>query len=199
MGDSSMTPLPPMERVIDYPFTKWKSSEMDLYLIKKCRAFLGMLSGVLSVALLFEKPLILVNTDSLFYHVLYKECDVGIPKHVYSNRRSCWLSIEEQMEEPIIWDQPYWDSDRYLVKENSEQEIREVIEEWFLLEQKPQQTILQKRFANRLNDEFFKQINKSSTTALTTDDVFNQYRMAAFQQMGKGSFGNRFLIKYFGT
>jgi putative glycosyltransferase (TIGR04372 family) len=197
MGDSSMTPLPPMERVIDYPFTKWKSSDMDLYLIKKCRAFLGMQSGILDVALLFEKPLILVNLDSIFHQVLYKHCDIGISKHVYSKKESRWLCIKEQLEEPIIWVRPYWDSDEYLVKENSEQEIREVIEEWFLSEEKLQRTTMQESFDTRLKDEFFKQIKKSATSVLTSDDVHNQYRMAAHLRLGRGNFGNRFLTKHF--
>jgi len=45
MGDASMTRLPPMERVIDYPFTPSKSYAMDLYLIAECRAYIGMQSG----------------------------------------------------------------------------------------------------------------------------------------------------------
>jgi hypothetical protein len=43
--DNTMTPLPSMENVIDYPFTKYKSDFMDLCLIQNCRFFIGDQSG----------------------------------------------------------------------------------------------------------------------------------------------------------
>ena len=42
IGDSTMKRLPNLKNVIDYPFTDFKSSAMDLYLIKKCHFYIGM-------------------------------------------------------------------------------------------------------------------------------------------------------------
>ena len=61
MGDATMTKLPEMERVIDYAFTKYKSDLMDLFLIKKCRFFIGCQSGILDIASLFQKPTLIIN------------------------------------------------------------------------------------------------------------------------------------------
>ena len=46
MGDPTMTKLPILERVIDYPFTLSRSAVMDLYLLKECSFFIGTSTGI---------------------------------------------------------------------------------------------------------------------------------------------------------
>ena len=61
LGDPSMTPLPSMERVIDYAHSRHRSESLDLYLISQCHFFVGLSSGPPLVATLFRKPLVIVN------------------------------------------------------------------------------------------------------------------------------------------
>ena len=61
MGDSNMPRLPPVKQVIDYPFLAEKCALMDIYLIKECQLYMGMPSGILDVAMLFQRPTIVTN------------------------------------------------------------------------------------------------------------------------------------------
>jgi len=42
MGDPTMTRLPPMDGVIDYPHSEWRSDFADIYLGSHCRFFVGV-------------------------------------------------------------------------------------------------------------------------------------------------------------
>ena len=99
MGDASMKRLPAMERVIDYPFTEAKSGLMDVYLISECRAYIGVHSGILSVAMLFQRPIILTNMTNWGVVVPPKKGDIGLLKHVYSKSRNRFLSVREWVAE----------------------------------------------------------------------------------------------------
>ena len=85
MGDNSMKPLPDMEQVIDYPFTKYKSDLMDVYLIKKCTFYIGCQSGILDIASLFQKPILIVNMIEWTHTYPWFEDGRCILKHIYSH------------------------------------------------------------------------------------------------------------------
>jgi putative glycosyltransferase (TIGR04372 family) len=61
IGDPKMTPLPPMERVIDYALSDVRSPWLDLFLIAGSRFFLGSNSGPALFAQIFGIPAILSN------------------------------------------------------------------------------------------------------------------------------------------
>ncbi|NJL57443.1 TIGR04372 family glycosyltransferase [bacterium] len=61
MGDSTMKPLPQMERIIDYGHSSLKSDWMDVFLWAKCRFFIGTASGPCSVPPTFGVPCVLTN------------------------------------------------------------------------------------------------------------------------------------------
>lgn len=61
MGDARMTPLPKMDRVVDYPFSKFKSDRMDVFLFASCRFQLGCSSGPYAVSQMFGVPVLLAN------------------------------------------------------------------------------------------------------------------------------------------
>lgn len=52
----------PQPGLIDYPNSQWKSELMDIFLISRCRFFIGTLSGVLDTAYLMGKPTLCVNS-----------------------------------------------------------------------------------------------------------------------------------------
>ena len=134
MGDETMTRLPEMERVIDYPFTKFKSDLMDLFLIKKCRFYIGCQSGILDVAILFQRPTLIINMYTwTFGYPLFKNTR-GILKNFYSKSEKRNLSLKELFEGPWnLQDINRTMSDEFETIENSSDEIEEAVLEYFSL------------------------------------------------------------------
>ena len=131
MGDATMTPLAKMDKVVDYPFTRFKSKLMDIYLISECKFYIGMASGIYDVARLFQKPIVLTNMNNwIFPHPLLKN-EIGIPRHFFSKSRNRFLSIKEWILEPwnaVSHSHPI--GKEYLVFENSPDELRAVVSEY---------------------------------------------------------------------
>ena len=50
------------EKIIDYANSKLRSDFFDMYLLANCEAYLGSESGIFPVALVFKKPVYLINT-----------------------------------------------------------------------------------------------------------------------------------------
>lgn len=130
LGDASMTPLPPMERVIEYPHTRFKSELMDVYLISHCRFFVGTNSGPLDVAWLFERPVVLANVTEWMLTYPKRTGDRAILKHVFSRSRGRFLSLGELLAEPFGCQYLNRHGHDYLFVENTAEEIRELIAEY---------------------------------------------------------------------
>lgn len=211
LGDASMTPLPPLDRVIDYPFTPFKSELMDVYLISQCRVYIGMISGIYDVAVLFQRPIILTNMTNWLWAYPPKAGDLGILKHLYSKSRGRFLSAQEWMEEP-------WDAigirafgPDYVLHENTPEELADVVREFFdgngsseIAEIKQNcnrfrivrgvEIISRPIFAGE-NPQQVKE--KSIPNPFAPDDHFfdmlERYRMASRLQSAMGSLGGAFL------
>ena len=124
IGDPSMTPLPPMERVIDYVHTDVRSDWMDLFCCSQCRFLIGTCSGPDSVAFTFGVPVIGTNwfpmgfwpnsTKDLFVHKLLRRRDDGR-----------FLDIREAVEPPLAgmhWPK-YYDDRGLEVLDNTPDDI----------------------------------------------------------------------------
>lgn len=147
MGDPSMTRLPPMDRVIDYPFTPWKSELMDVYLISECRLYIGMASGIYDVARLFQKPMIMTNMNNWLMTYPILEGDLGIAKHVFSKSKGRFLSLREWINEP--WDAVSFShplGKDYVFYENSPEELTSVVREFFEQDYEIKRSPIQKEF-----------------------------------------------------
>ena len=71
LGAKDSPSLPPTPRVIDYARSDFKSSLMDLALIRNAELFIGTTSGLTNVAISFGVPAALVNcisTDAQLWH-----------------------------------------------------------------------------------------------------------------------------------
>ena len=66
LGDPSMSPLPPMERVIDYARHPARTPALDVYLAARCRFFIGTNSGPMFMPHLFGRPALITNYMFLF-------------------------------------------------------------------------------------------------------------------------------------
>ena len=131
MGDPTMTPLPQMDNVIDYPHSDMYSDRMDIILCGLCRFFIATSSGLYCVARPFGKPIVQTNylpTCALFL----SNQDVFLPK--LARRISGdgkLLNFSEIMSAPFsfgVHDINYKQLGVELIN-NTPEEIKEIVEE----------------------------------------------------------------------
>ena len=129
MGDPTMTKLPALDHVIDYPFLPARSAIMDVYLIKECAFYVGTGSGILDTAFLLGKPVVMTNLPQWINGLPLRHGDLAIFKHMYSHLEKRCLSLQEWlMRASSITSEDGSSSDWTLV-ENSEEEIANVVRE----------------------------------------------------------------------
>jgi putative glycosyltransferase (TIGR04372 family) len=66
LGDPSMSPLPPMPRVIDYARHPARTPALDVYLAARCRFYIGTNSGPMFMPHLFGRPALITNYMFLY-------------------------------------------------------------------------------------------------------------------------------------
>jgi putative glycosyltransferase (TIGR04372 family) len=127
LGDPTMTRLPNMDRVIDYPFSSYKSDLMDIWLIKNCDLYIGTDSGPVFVAILFHKPIVLTNIVDFCFGYPTRIHDIGILKHAFSTKKDEYLPAKEIIDRSLR-DYNDWvnDADISFV-ENTENEILSIV------------------------------------------------------------------------
>jgi putative glycosyltransferase (TIGR04372 family) len=130
MGDSTMKPLPKMKNVIDYPFSKFKSDFMDLYLIKHCYFFIACQSGIFDTAKLFNKPVLIINAYNWTFGGPFHRRDRGIIKHIYSVKEKHYLSTKELFSSRWEVQNLYGSVNDYIFIENSKEEILDAVVEY---------------------------------------------------------------------
>lgn len=130
MGDASMTPLPPINNVIDYAISPKKSDFIDIYLCHACRFFLGTNSGLIEVPRLFGRPCIQVNVTP-FLHANPES--IFIPKLLFSEEKGRLLTYAEMFSMGFGCAVKYTDDYRRVgirVVDNSAEDIVDVIREF---------------------------------------------------------------------
>jgi len=178
LGDPTMTRLPPMERVIDYPFTLSRSPLMDLYLISECRAYIGMQSGILDIASLFQRPIILTNMASWLYPLTAKIGDMGVLKHVYSKSKRRFLSVREWMSEPFAAVSFFALGEDYELCENDPEELRQVVREYLDRDGNTEPTLLQRECYELQQLRGMTMIQEPIIKDNPYNDLHNRYRIA---------------------
>jgi len=135
MGDNKMNDIGIKHpNIIDYPFTKLKSENMDLFLIKNCEFYIGMQSGITDVAVLFNKPILMVNMYSWFFGYPLKNYDRGMFKSIKirHEKHGSVLTIMDQFAFPYNYTNPeeiLSDDLEYI--ENSPDEIHLATQDFF--------------------------------------------------------------------
>ncbi|OQA34717.1 MAG: hypothetical protein BWY57_00279 [Betaproteobacteria bacterium ADurb.Bin341] len=102
MGDSSMEPLPPMERVVDYPHTEFKSEPCDIYLAATARFFIGTTSGLMNAVMSFGTPCLLVNCISNYFQ-LWNNRVLFTLKPLWHRADRRYLTVSEMTAESFRW------------------------------------------------------------------------------------------------
>ncbi len=204
MGDASMTRLPAMERVIDYPFTKAKSALMDVYLISQCRLYIGMMSGIYDVARLLQCPMIMTNMNNWMWTFPILRCDLGVTKHIYSKSRQRFLTLREWLYEP--WASVSYShtlGEDYVFYENTPDELRAVVREYFGRGNDWKPTQLQCEFNETrilrgkelLSERLFfpKDVTFNYRKNIVDYDLVERYRLASRLESAVGNLGTEFL------
>ena len=127
MGGPSMTTLDPMDHVIDYVHTKFKSDWMDVFLWAKCRFFLGTQSGPAAIPLTFGVPSIMTDVIPLSDRPWFN--DLFIPKLIWSERENRHLTFAEVISSPVghaLWPS-VMDSEGCKIIDNSPEEINDLV------------------------------------------------------------------------
>jgi putative glycosyltransferase (TIGR04372 family) len=194
MGDSSMTPMPPMENVIDYPFGPEKSAQMDIYLISACRVYVGMSSGIFDVAQLLQRPIVLTNMSNWLFPYPQKQGDLGVFKHIFSKSRNRYLSIQEWMAEG--WSGVSFVEAMqgdYVLHENTPEELRAAVAEFFERNGDVEPTPLQQALQKQRLGEGTKCLEMEVVKNDEFSDFHQRYRLASRLESTVGLISNEYL------
>lgn len=102
MGHPGMTPLPQMEKVVDYANSQFKSDWMDVFLWASCRFFIGTSSGPLTVPPTFGRPILYTNSPAIGINSYFPK-SLMLPKLYYSNTEKRLFSFEKMMNSSLGW------------------------------------------------------------------------------------------------
>lgn len=130
MGSPKVTPLPKMQRVIDYARDPGQSPEMDIHLVRHARMFIGTTSGFAYVASSFGIPTAMVNAISSVGLLWSKDTRFALkPVHTREGRL---LTQREVTSEKWRWSFPTFETLAYAglqLSESSSDEILETVRE----------------------------------------------------------------------
>jgi putative glycosyltransferase (TIGR04372 family) len=135
VGDPSMTPLPELERVVDYVHTPLHSDWMDVFLGASCRFFLGTSSGLFLIPWSFGRPVVLANWETLRIHPWGRR-DLFIPKLWRLAAEERFLTFHEMLQPPYVGAERLSPSNTLrerglILVDNTAEEIVELVTEWF--------------------------------------------------------------------
>lgn len=100
IGDTAMTPLAPMPNVLDYSHSSIRSDWMDVYLLSRCRFFLGTSSGPAYVPQDYGVPCVLTNWWPPAQRPWHPQ-DIFIPKLYRMVNDGSILSLSRSLAEPF--------------------------------------------------------------------------------------------------
>jgi putative glycosyltransferase (TIGR04372 family) len=101
MGDPTMQPIPPMERVIDYARHPSRSDWLDVFLSASCLLFLGSCSGLVNLANVFGRPCAVANQAPLSHVYSFGINDLCIPKLMWLEREQRRMTFAEVLHSDV--------------------------------------------------------------------------------------------------
>jgi putative glycosyltransferase (TIGR04372 family) len=195
MGDPSMTKLPALEHVIDYPFLPTRSAMMDVYLIKECAFYVGVGSGILDTAFLLGKPVVMTNSTQWINGIPLRHGDLAIFKHMYSRSENRCLSLQEWLKRASSITSEDWSSSDWTLVENSDEEIASVVRERLEFSSNQGPTHLQQEF-RKLHWQAVQEMSKTFRFDLNELENCNEwYRFASRLTGWRGEISADYLEK----
>ncbi len=99
IGDPSMTRIQGIDGFVDYPFTKYWGLPMDLFLVSRCRFFLGCCSGAIYFSTAFGKPALVTNFPGPAFTIRFPYSNtLFLTKHVVEKESGRVLGLPEMFE-----------------------------------------------------------------------------------------------------
>lgn len=131
VGDPSLAPFPAMKNVVDYAHHPLRSDWLDLYLLARCRFFLGSSSGLFLVSCIFNRPVAIANMTPIEAILPFGERDLGIPKLLRRGDRPEVMTFLEMFDHPSSRYRfsAQFEKDNLTMIDNSAEEICELAAE----------------------------------------------------------------------
>ena len=130
---------------LDYSTLDLQEDVLDLFLMKKAKFFIGTQSGILDLAQLFNKPILLTNMIAIFSKYPFKKNDRGIFRSMKKNNEFLHIKdfIKLNYEYHNLWTHEINDLIFY---ENTAEQIYDSLNEFLDIQQNPILTKDQKKF-----------------------------------------------------
>lgn len=198
MGDYRMQPAPKDLGLIDYAHSDYQDEWFDMFLIKNCRLYIGMQSGILDSAILFGRQLLITNMDSFTFWPLLKAEDRGIFKHLFSSELERNLTVREMLSLPFRFrDFALGQNDSSLTPiTNSPEEIHAAVVESLAITESTVPSELQQQFRTARNVLIRSEIDKFVGRDVRKDDLMYLNRNA-LRVSSEGTLSQEFLAKHF--
>ena len=190
------------KKFIDYPYSKIKSEQMDLYLIQRSSFYIGTQSGPIEVAYMFRKPALFINMVQALECLPKMKNDRGIFKKIINKKTKKVIPIRKYINFPFRYhDGGIIIKDHEFI-ENTPEEIYFAVKEFshnLNGKNKLINTSLQIKFGRLLKkrfSNFFYENDKNEISLLKCGDPDRLERIRIFKNF-EGSFCNSYLKKNF--
>lgn len=117
-------------KFIDYPFSQFKNHCLDLYLVKNCKFMICTQSGLQSLAMLFEKPVLTTNSIRIFESKSTNEFSRVISKKPFWKKNKKFITLENYLKLKYMYHHVFHVNNEIDFEENSSDEILEATKEF---------------------------------------------------------------------
>ena len=134
LGDPSMTKLDVSDsRIVDYAHSPLRNPTLDLALVAGCEFYIGMQSGPIDLALLFQKPTLTLNMYDWIFAPPFKKIDRGLLKMTKAQGQAETKSFRQRIEQPFKYTNvnERLSADEIIFIDNSPNEILSATKEFF--------------------------------------------------------------------
>jgi len=186
-------------KFIDYPFSTIKNDSMDLYLIKRSSFVICTQSGLLSIALLYNKPILQTNAIRIFQSRSENKLSRTLFKIPFWKKNNKKIYLKEYINMPYFYHHCFFLDNKIGYKENSSDEIYQGTKEILrLIKNKKKTTNLQKKFNIFLIESFRKHYySKNQEKGTSLRELDHAFNLIASIKNGKNAYCDFFLKKYY--
>jgi len=145
---------------IDYCTLHQKEDILDLYLLNKCKFFIGTQSGIIDVAYMFNKPVYTTNMVELYSTFPRKNVDRGLFKKIFVKKNNERILIDKFLKMPFKYHDPQLQIDDLNFVENDPEDILSGLKEFIAnIEKREKPNNRQKMFNKLLKEQHQKFFN----------------------------------------
>ena len=160
---------------LDYSSLDIQEDNLDIFLMKKTKFFLGTQSGILDLAQLFNKPILQTIMVEIFSKYPIKINDRGIFKKI--KKKGEFLSISDYVKLNYRYHNPSNDLNDLIFYENTEEELLLSVKEFLDIQKNPTLTFNQNKFNQFILNEHKKHFNQNPHELFTEYDSLKLIRL----------------------